>query len=140
MIMWQKVWSALHGIAKEHGLDMNKPICPTWVWKLLWTSFENEVNKANVLGIKYSIASSKGHNARDDHIKTKTWERGSSFGNAQAQSFAKLSVLSQRSRNDARSNCAELNLSFPALSPICPSFVWMSVRCYQPTSRSMFVW
>jgi hypothetical protein len=44
--------------------------------------------------MKYSIASSKGHNARDDHIKTKTWERGSSFGNAQARAFAKQSVLS----------------------------------------------
>jgi len=94
MIMQQKVRSALHGRAKEHGLDMNKPICPTWVWKLLWTSFANEVNKAKMLAMKYSIASSNGHNARDDHIKTKTWERGSSFGNAQAQAFAKQSVLS----------------------------------------------
>ena len=35
-----------------------------WVWNLLWNSFENEVNTAKVLAMKYPIATLKGHNVR----------------------------------------------------------------------------
>jgi len=124
MIMMKKVRCALHGRAKEHRLDLHNVIgaaCmeSTWVWKFLWNSFENEVNKTKMLGMNFSIATLKGHSTRFDAIKSINWERGSVFMNSKAQTFAKQSVLSEiEKRCDKKLRRAESIIS-AIVSDLC---------------------
>jgi hypothetical protein len=58
------------------------------IWRLLWASAENEINKNCLLNYKHSEHQANQHKSKVDTLFEKDWVEGSDFQNLMAKSRA----------------------------------------------------
>ena len=63
------------------------------VWRLLWASAENEMNKVHLQSYRRSKSQLKQHEVKAKKVKEQEWEKGADFKYSQLQSKAICSVV-----------------------------------------------